>query len=55
MVRGAQHTNLIFDLVIPYSLVGKQAELKHRIDARVQQEDRKYYTVITFDEPLCRS
>lgn len=51
MVRGAQHTNLIFDLVIPYSLVGKQAELKHRIDARVQQEDRKYYTVITFDEP----
>ena len=55
MVRGAQHTNLIFDLVIPYSLVGKQAELKHRIDARVQQEDRKYYTVITFDEPVCRS
>ena len=49
MVRGAQHTNLIFDLVIPYSLVGKQAELKHRIDERVQQEDRKYYTVITFD------
>ena len=55
MVRGAQHTNLIFDLVIPYSLVGKQAELKHRIDERVQQEDRKYYTVITFDEPVCRS
>ena len=55
MVRGAQHTNLIFDLVIPYSLVGKQAELKHRIDARVQQENRKYYTVITFDEPVCRS
>ena len=55
MVRGAQHTNLIFDLVIPYSLVGKQAELKHRIDARVQQEDRKYYTVITFDVPVCRS
>ena len=55
MVRGAQHTNLIFDLVIPYSLVGKQAELKRRIDERVQQEDRKYYTVITFDEPVCRS
>ena len=55
MVPGPSHTNLIFDLVIPYSLVGKQAELKHRIDARVQQENRKYYTVITFDEPVCRS
>lgn len=50
MVRGPGHTNLIFDLVIPYSMNDRKAELKRRIDERVQFEDRRYYTVITFDE-----
>lgn len=50
MVRGPGHTNLIFDLVIPFSMDGKKAELKRRIDERVQFENRRYYTVITFDE-----
>lgn len=49
MVRGTKHTNLIFDLVIPYSSRGREAEYKKRIDERVQFEDRKYYTVITFE------
>ena len=50
MVRGPGHTNLIFDLVIPFSMNDQKAELKRRIDERVQFEDRRYYTVITFDE-----
>lgn len=50
MVRGTQHTNLIFDLVIPFGMANQTAELKRRIDERVQFEDHKYYTVITFDE-----
>lgn len=50
MVRGPKHTNLIFDLVIPFSMADRKAELKRRIDERVQFEDRRYYTVITFDE-----
>lgn len=50
MVRGPGHTNLIFDLVIPYSMEDRKAELKARIDERLQRQDRKYYTVITFDE-----
>ena len=49
MVRGPQHTNLIFDLVLPHSSRGREAEYKKRIDERVQFEDRKYYTVITFE------
>ena len=49
MVRGPQHTNLIFDLSIPFELEQKQAELKALIDEKVQFEDQKYYTVITFD------
>ena len=52
MVRGAQHTNLIFDLAVPYSMSDKTAELKRRIDECVQFEDSKYYTVITFDHAM---
>lgn len=50
MVRGPAHTNLIFDLVIPFSMDDQRAALKRRIDERVQFEDSRYYTVITFDE-----
>lgn len=50
MVRGPGHTNLIFDLVIPFSMNDRKAELKRRIDERVQFEGKHYYTVITFDE-----
>lgn len=52
MVRGVKHTNLIFDLVLPFSMKGREEELKKRIDERVQFEDRKYYTVITFESPF---
>lgn len=50
MVRGPGHTNLIFDLVIPFSMANQKADLKRRIDERVQFENKRYYTVITFDE-----
>ena len=52
MVRGPQHTNLIFDLAVPFDLSEKTAELKRRIDECVQFEDHKYYTVITFDPAM---
>ena len=49
MVRGPGHTNLIFDLEVPFSLAEHTAQLKRQIDERVQLEDSRYYTVITFD------
>lgn len=50
MVRGPEHTNLIFDLVIPFDLRDKKKELKILIDEKVQFRGSKYYTVITFDD-----
>ena len=50
MVRGPEHTNLIFDLVIPFDLKEKKKELKALIDEKVQFRGSKYYTVITFDD-----
>jgi len=53
MVRGPSHTNLIFDLAIPYEADGRRAEIAREIAERIQFEDRKYYAVITFDAVPC--
>lgn len=50
MVRGPGHTNLIFDMIIPYEMKSRKAELKRQIDQAVRQESDRYFTVITFDE-----
>lgn len=50
MVRGVRHTNLIFDLVVPFEFASKTGELKKQIDGKLENEAVKYYTVITFDE-----
>ena len=49
MVRGVEHSNLIFDLVIPWDMRGKEAELKRRIDEQLSSDGRRYHAVITFD------
>ena len=49
MVRGTGHTNLIFDLVVPFDLTGKTDELKRQINDAVQFGDKKYYAVVSFD------
>lgn len=50
MVRGPGHTNLIFDMELPFAMAAREKELKQRVDERVKQENPRYYTVITFDE-----
>lgn len=50
MVRGTGHTNLIFDMTIPFELAGQENELKRQVDAAIAREPMQYYTVITFDE-----
>ena len=51
MVRGAGHTNLIFDIALPSDLTGKEKRIGESIDAALaaRGDDMKYYTVITFD------
>lgn len=50
MVRGPGHTNLIFDMIIPYEMQSRRQELKRQVDEAVRREDSRYFTVITFDE-----
>ena len=50
MVQGPGHTNLIFDIALPFSLKEKKPDIRNAIDAGLSKEPTKFYTVITFDE-----
>ncbi|MBP3327722.1 MAG: cation transporter [Clostridia bacterium] len=49
IVTGPTHTNLIFDVVIPHNSDLTENEINTMIDSRINEEDNRYYTVITFD------
>ena len=49
MVSGDSHTNLIFDVVVPYGFKMSNTQLKNKIDELVHEENPNLYTVITFD------
>ncbi len=50
MVVGKGHTNLIFDVVLPFDLKGTEKQIKRAVDAYLAAlEQGTYYTVITFD------
>ncbi len=48
-VRGATHSNLIFDVFVPFEIKGSDAELKQHIDSVARSIDDSYRTVITID------
>ena len=50
MVRGAGHTNLIFDVSLPVDLRGREKEFQTGLNAHLNEgSPMAYYTVITFD------
>ena len=50
MVASGGHTNLIFDIVVPQDLMGREKEIKQALDHRLNEgQDITYYTVVTFD------
>jgi cation diffusion facilitator family transporter len=49
MVRGSTHSNLIFDVAVPFEVKTDTSELKAAIDQAVKTIDETYCTVITID------
>ncbi len=50
MVKGAGHTNLIFDAALPADKMKEQKKIKAVMDEQLNaMEEGKYYTVVTFD------
>ena len=50
MVRGETHTNLIFDVVVPYDFEINSKDLINIIQQKVFELDTGYYVVITIDK-----
>lgn len=50
IVKGPTHTNLIFDVVVPYDFRLSDSELKLTIAHAVSEMDTKYFTVIDVDK-----
>lgn len=52
IVTGPTHTNLIFDVVVPYGFPMKDEELVSAISGRVRRDNPSYYTVIEVDQTM---
>lgn len=48
-VIGTTHTNLVFDVKVPFDCKLSDAEIQQKIDDKLKNQKEKYYTVITFD------
>ena len=50
MVSGADHTNLIFDMVLPSALMAERYRIKEKLDRELASLDgNTYYTVVEYD------
>ncbi len=49
IVSGPTHTNLIFDIVLPFDFEMTEYELKDKFDELLNQKKTNCFTVITFD------
>ena len=49
MVRGSRHTNVIFDLVLPFSMEERKQELRELVERELQTDGKEYHAIITFD------
>ena len=51
MVKGTTHTNLIFDVVVPYHTDYTVEQLKEGVETRLREIDPAYCAVIQIDHP----
>lgn len=53
VVKGPTHTNLIFDVLVPYDCKCSNTYIKEKIDEQLSNEHTRFYTVIIFDKKYC--
>ncbi len=49
IVTGPTHTNLVFDVLVPYTCTTSTAKIEETINASLSHHEKPIYTVITFD------
>ena len=55
VVNGPTHTNLIFDVVIPFECKLDEKEIKKQLDEKLSKKDAIYYAVVNFDREYTQS
>lgn len=53
LVKGFTHTNIIFDVVVPYKFSYSDEEIKDYLSKAFSTLDANYYTVIEIDHSYC--
>ena len=48
-VEGVTHSNLIFDVTVPFEIKESNGALEERICAKISEIDSSYFAVITID------
>ncbi len=54
LVRGTTHTNLLFDLVVPFGFEYSDDELRQMVDREVRLRHPDFFTVIAVDKDMVR-
>ncbi len=54
LVRGTTHTNVLFDLLVPFGYKISDEELCHRVDEALRANHPTYFTVITVDKDMVK-
>jgi divalent metal cation (Fe/Co/Zn/Cd) transporter len=50
MVKGPTHTNVLFDIVVPFDMKKSEDELRANIQTIVKSIDKNYYSVVNIDK-----
>ncbi len=50
MVKGPTHTNVLFDVVVPFEVKKSETEIRQNIETIVKTIDSSYYSVINIDK-----
>ena len=53
IVSGPTHTNLIFDVVVPFNYVMTDSEIEAYIQSKVKEINENYFTVVEIDKAYC--
>ena len=49
IVWGVTHSNLVFDIAVPFSVSDSESEIRARMEKAIQAVDPTFRTVITVD------
>ena len=53
LVHGVNHSNIIFDVLIPYDTKYDEDSIRFLVDEELKKYNKKYFAVIEFDRSFC--